>query len=597
MSAALPGRRWFVTFTDVRTLTSEQRIIAAQRAHDAYDIPLPHLAFWNYDPCPAHEVITHGCSHCGVLLGRHQRVGSAWMYLAGSGFLADSVGLGKTVTTVTVLAMLCETGEINEGRVVIVVKAAAVEQWKTEIGRMVPALQVITATGEDTPAQRITKYLDPWHVCIISPQTLAGGKGAKRTRKGDLQHLLQFDLSMVIYDDTDAMRNHGNLQAHAIKKLCAHAPRAYGLHGTPLQKRLTELHSFLEPVGGLEAFGNLARFKFNHVKQGAIYFYTVGLVCADDHLTPPPARRCRYRPEGAVAECGKPCWPDPRHRTVRRQVAKEIGVIHPETLKAKLHQLVLRRTAADVDDMALPAIQLNKVWLEPTAQQKARYAEVRQHVLRMLKESGEEISHVAAMAQYMRAWQICSGLASLDERDSVGSSVKLNWLLDRVTGDLSEEKVVGFINFTPNIKAMSERLTAADVGHVIIWGPESSARLREERRVRFRDDPECRVLLGTSSIEQSLDLQCSRHMVCCDTIPNPARMEQLGGRVKRAGSAYETVYMHMLLLRGTMEEGFLPLLEREQALADLVWDEQSPLFAALSPRQLLELVVAGGPGS
>lgn len=579
-------------FTDVRTIPQADRYARALRAHDAYDIPLPHLSFWNYDPCDAHAVITPGCMHCGVTLRRHQRTGIVWMYLAMRGLLADSVGLGKTAEILGVLALMCETGEINDGRIVIVCRAAAVGQWRDEINRMVPVLNVMCADG--TPRQRRAKYMAPWHVCVISPNTLAGGKGHKRARPGDIEILRQFPVGTVVYDDTDAMRNPTNRQAWAVKKLCQDARRAYGVHGTPLQKRLTELWSFLEPLGGPEVLGSLLQFRHRFVKQGATYFYQQAMVCPDDHLSPMPHRRCQYRPEGATVICGKPCHPDEQHRKVVRTVAKEIGILpdQVENFKALIHPLVLRRTAADVDDVSLPAVQPHHVWLEPTPAQKHRYDEVKQGVLRQLKEEGEEVSHAVALGQFTRCRQICSGLASLDERDTPGSSAKLDWVVDKLTGDLSQEKVVAFVYFTPNVRALSARLAAAGIGHEVIMG-NTSKPARDAARIRFRDDPACKVLIGTTSIEQSLNLQCARHMICVDMILNPARMEQLSGRVRRIGSAYATVYIHMLFLHLPMEEGLLALLEQEQALADMVWDETSQLFNSLTSRQMLELMAYG----
>lgn len=578
---------------DARSIPAEQRHTAALRAHAAYDIPLPELAYWNSGPCQEHTELTRGCPRCGVELHRHQRVGATWLYLVMKGLLADSVGLGKTAQLLTVLAFMCETGEINEGRVVVVCRAAAVGQWKDEINRMVPILNVMTATG--TRAQRRAKYLDHWHVAVVSPNTLAGGKGTKRTIDGDIEILREFPISTVIYDDTDAMRNPTNRQAWAIKKLCLDATRVYGVHGTPLQKRLTELWSFLEPLGGTQVLGSQLQFRHRYVKQGATYFYQSGLVCEDDHLTPPPHRRCQHRPEGVERVCGKPIHPDPQHRKVRRSVAKEIGILPDKVdeFKAVIKPLVLRRTASDIDDVTLPEISMSHVWLDPTPAQKKRYGEIREGVLRLLREEGESVSHMTAMAKFMRGWQVCSGLASLDGKDSAGSSAKLDWVVDKLTGDLADEKVVCFIQFTDNVQVLSDRLTAQGVGHVLIWGRENNPQLRHERMVRFRDDPACRVLVGTTSIEQSLNLQAARHLICVDTILNPARMEQLAGRVRRDGSAFLTVFVHMLLLRGTMEEGFLPLLEQEQALADTVWDETSQLFDTLSARQLLELVAYG----
>jgi SNF2 family DNA or RNA helicase len=576
-------------FTDVRTLPPEDRYQRALRAHDAYDVDLPRLAYWNYDPCSRHQELTPGCAHCGVNLRRHQRIGAAWLYLAGRGLLADSVGLGKSAQVLALLAMMCETGEINDGRVVIVCRAAAVGQWRDEINRMVPSLLVITADG--TPAKRRAKYMEPWHVAVISPNTLAGGKGTKRSRPGDIEILRQFPMQVVVYDDTDAMRNPTNRQAWAIKKLCSDSRRAYGVHGTPLQKRLTELWSFLEPLGGPQVLGSQLQFKHRFVKQGATYFYQQAMVCEDDHLSPMPHRKCQWRPEGAPRVCGKPCWPDTQHRKVVRTIAKEIGILPGmvEDFKQRIHPLVLRRTAADVDDVSLPAIQPSHVWLEPTAAQRTRYDEVRQGVLRQLKEEGEEVTHAVALARFTRARQVCSGLASLDGRDSASASAKLDWVVDKLEGDLAAEKVVVFVQFTPNVTALSQRLTKAGIGHEVIMG-DTPKPVRDRARIRFRDDPDCHVLIGTTSIEQSLNLQCARHMICVDVIINPARMEQLAGRVRRIGSAYETVYVHFLFLSGTLEEGFLALLEQEQALADTVWDETSQLFDTLSARQMLELV-------
>jgi hypothetical protein len=79
-------------------------------------------------------------------------------------------------------------------------------------------------------------------------------------------------------------------------------------------------------------------------------------------------------------------------------------------------------------------------------------------------------------------------------------------------------------------------------------------------------------------------------MICMDTLLNPARMEQLAGRLRRDGSRYGTVYVHNLRCLDTQEEGYDSLLEREQALIDHVWDEESELFEALTPLQLLQLI-------
>jgi superfamily II DNA/RNA helicase len=130
---------------------------------------------------------------------------------------------------------------------------------------------------------------------------------------------------------------------------------------------------------------------------------------------------------------------------------------------------------------------------------------------------------------------------------------------------------------------------------VVLWSSETGAELRDERVRRFTADPSCRVLIGTTTIARSLNLQAARHLVAVDTVLNPKLMTQVAGRIRRRGSAFSTVFFHQMLALGTQEEGYLPLLRREQALSDAVWSETGELFGGLSPRDMLAMI-AGSPG-
>jgi SNF2 family DNA or RNA helicase len=251
---------------------------------------------------------------------------------------------------------------------------------------------------------------------------------------------------------------------------------------------------------------------------------------------------------------------------------------------------VLRRNPEDITDVDLPALSPNEVWLDLYPAQRRRYEELRQGVLRIVKAGGQEIRRVKAVALYTYGMAVCAGLTALGDPDGPGTSVKLDWVEQALTGDLEDEKVVVFCKFTRTVQTLSERLTRHGVGHVIIWGREPDKTERLNRQNRFWDDPNCRVLIGTEAIEQSLNLQVARHLICVDQLLNPARMQQLAGRIRRDGSSHRTVYVHNLLTRDTQEEGILDMLQREQALADHVWGESNELYEALSPLALLQLI-------
>jgi SNF2 family DNA or RNA helicase len=589
-----------LTVTDIRLFSDDGRAAAAWRAHEAEDFELPRMKWFNSAPCPAHGELGEDplCQKCGIELRRHQRTGTMWMYAASHSLLADIVGSGKTAVIAGVLALCKETGELGpDNRAVVVCQAAAVGQWARELRRFLPGITVLAA-DQGTPAKRVAAYSGTWEVVVVSGRTFAsaGKVTGDNYRPGDVDRLLEFPVGILIYDDLDEMRSLTTKTFSAVMRMAQHCGRVHGLHGTPLQKRLHELYAFLGPVGGRDIFGSGMWFRQRYVSTKPAYFHQRANVCPDDHLTLPPYRRCQVMVNGR--KCLKPCFPDPTHRKLLRRVNQDIGIkehMLPE-FQRKIAPVVLRRVATDMDDVNLPEVQHNPVWLELSPQQKKRYAELRTGVLRRLRDTGVEITQVEAAAAFVRGAQICSGLAALDDGKDI--SVKLDWVEDKIIGDLAEDKCACFIYFRENVRAMSARLEKHGVGHVILWSEETDPRERDRRILAFQTDPAIRVILGTTTMERSLNLQAARHLIAVDTILNPARMEQVVGRVKRQGSAHSLKIFHQLFASGTQEDGYLDLLRAEQAMADAVWDEAQGVYSVpqLGPRSLMKLVATGQSG-
>ena len=400
------------------------------------------------------------------------------------------------------------------------------------------------------------------------PARCTGAHGQKHKRDGDVALLESFPVGMLFYDDIDPMRNSFTETSVAINRMAAQCTRVNGAHATPTQKRLSELWSFLQPLGGRSVLGSLDYFEVKYAGPTSKVILTR----------------------------------DSKDRTGRRAVRKRVATgtlitANPRKaaeFRALIHPLVLRRTAKDIDgDVAMPAVQYNPVFLDLNPRQRTRYEELRRGTLRRLKESGEVVTQTEAAAAFTHGWQICSGLAALDEGPAADDSCKFDWTMDLLTGDLADEKAVVFVYFKRNVAALAQRLQAEGIDGVLMWSAETDKRERARRLERFREDPACRVLIGTTTIEASLNLQVSRQLIAVDTILNPARMAQLVGRVARVGSAYPTVYVHHLLARGTQEDAYLPMLRREGEISDVVWGEKESLFTALSPRQIMRLVAYG----
>lgn len=502
------------------------------------------------------------CRKCGILFRSHQRKGIAWMYMKKQGLLADSMGLGKTAELGGLIAMLIETGELSlardrsdrfggMGRAIVVPRSAALYQWHAELLRMMPGLNVVVAEG--TRAQRTQLYLQPWQVLLIGPEMI----------RRDHEMLERFDLSLLVTDDVDQLRNRDTDTSYVLDRLGGRGTEKMGpgtdryfiASGTPLQKKLPELHSILDRVGGEDILGDQEIFLRRHVRRETVREFN--------------------------SKTG---------REEKREVI--VGYRNLNTLKRQIAPLVLRRLASDLNDVSLPTIQPNDVYLDLYPAQRKKYEELRKGVIQILKADGggTQVKRVEALAKIHYGAAICAGLAALGEDDRPGTSVKMDWIMDALTGDLSGEKVVLFANLKHSVRAIQYRLREAKIGFVTVWGEERDKAARAAAQERFWSDPNCRVLIGTKAIEQSLNLQVARHLINMDIILNPSRMQQLAGRIRRDGSVYSQVYVHNLLTHNTQEARYMPLLEREQALADFIWDENNQLFNALDPNALLQLI-------
>lgn len=529
-------------------LPTQKRAAVAKKLRTVKDINLPDLEFFNSSPCAKHTDLDPACQQCGVVFRQHQRVGVAWMYTAGVGLLADSVGTGKTIQAAGTTAVIKQAGELREGgKILVVCRPGAVPQWEMQLNRLLKDTKVIV--GDGAKQKRRQKYLaNDWEIVVMGYQMLIN----------DLEQLdLSFDFQAVFVDDVDPLRNGDTATAYAINRISRKSPHIYILTGTPLQKRLQDLYNVLQPLNVRDILGSPVTFERRYLQKELV---------------------------DEISSTGKV--------STKRKV---VGYQNLGEFKDKISHLTLRRTAEDIDDVDLPAVIPTNVFLEPYKLQMDKYKELQKGVLRIIKDQGQEVKRATAIARFLYGAQICGGLAVLGEPDRPNTSVKLDWVEDKLTGDLSDEKVVVFINFRNGVRALQARLDRAGISYETIWGENRNNADRFAAQQRFWNDPDCKVLIGTTSIEQSLNLQIARHLINVDMIMNPSRMEQLAGRIRRDGSKFKSVYVHNLLTVGTQEERYLPALEREQALIDHIWDSRSELFDALSPLAMLQMI--GGSGA
>lgn len=511
----------------------------------AKDIKFPPLRYWNYDACRWHDEPKVDCEYeaCGGDLFTHQRVGITWLYLNKRGILADVPGAGKTNHILGLCALLKERSELT-GRAIVVCQPGAVLQWRNEAARWTPRLNVEVGLGDRS--QRVQRYAGNWDVLVIGYQMLLR----------DLEVVCRIQPDVIVSDDVDPLRNEVTATHRAINRVGRNASRAVVINATPLQIRLQEMYNSSVLVGGTEIFGSLRAFERRYVRQEATSVFNM-------------------------------------HTGKRMKKFTTVGYKNGTEYREKIAPIYLRRNYDDLTDIRMPDIAPPEtVWLEMHPAQRKKYTELQEGVIELLRGNTREIKHATALTKVTYGQQICAGLPALKEADGPEASIKLDWLMEKLTHDWYDQKIIVFIKNVGMIAALEKRCAKEKIGVAKFWGQgrEAKMEVRAEEQKRFWDDPNCKVAIGNTAMERSLNLQVSNIVVNVDTLLNPARMHQILGRSRRAGSRHERVFTFTLLCTDSQEAGYKRVLRERQGIVDFTWGEETDLFGKLSPLELLTLI-------
>lgn len=529
---------------------------AAARVKALGDVTLPRFTVWNYEPCSHHDEPKVDCEYreCGGELFQHQRIGTTWLYFVKKGILADMTGLGKTNQILALQALLHHRDELT-GPTVIVSQPTAVEQWAEEFHRFAPGIRATAVLGD--PARRRRRYSENHDVYILGYQMMLK----------DANILGDLGIGLLVEDDVDPIRTQGTKTASTYNRLAATTERVVNINATPMQVKLQELYNTSVSVGGVEVFGSLGAFERRYVRTEA---------------KPPVVTRIkRGKNRGKI-------------RIVQQTTV--VGYQNFREFKDRFGPFYLRRRYDQISDVHIPEVLPHQTeWLDLHDAQRAKYAELQQGILRIIREQGVDVKFAQAWTRFLYGAEICSGLPAIGEADGPGQSVKLDRFMTRITGDWVSEKVVVFCSFKGSIRAMQARLQDQGIGMALFWGdtPGDSKRKQALRKVeqdRFWSDPNCRVAVGTTAIERSLNLQIARIVLNYDSLLNPQRMVQMLGRVRRVGSAHTHVLPISFMCRDTQEAKYPDVLAKRAAVFDGVFSEQGAMFQRLDAQALLDLM-------
>jgi SNF2 family DNA or RNA helicase len=468
--------------------------------------------------------LAHIREKLGFRLHPYQDDGLRFLARRGRAFLADDMGLGKTIQAIAAALVLRESAAAP--RCLVVCPASLKYQWQAEIRR---AWGEEAAVVEGRRALRSEDYRAWTSGFLILNYELV-------LRDLDLIRAVEPDL--IVLDEAHRIKNWDTKTAKAVKQL--QSPFSLILTGTPLENRLSELHSLVE---------------FLHPRA----------------LGP----RWRLLPYHAVS--------DPTGRV--------LGYEDLQVLRRRLKPFFLRRERGAVLDQ-LPAKTDNTFWTEMTPGQMRPYRRLAARVAKLLS-SGHALgpAEVRSLLQALTSMRVlCNGLAQYhwdrfepvvragvpegEEPDLKAlRSPKLEEFVD-VLEDLleqSETKIVVFSQWERMLNlaryAMSALLRRRGERTAVFHGG-LDARSRARMLEAFRTDPGFRVLLSTDAGGLGLNLQEAASVVVNLEVPwNPAVLEQRIARVHRLGQRRSVQVLHFVT-KSAIEERVRKVVESKRQLFD-----------------------------
>ncbi|MFC4909723.1 DEAD/DEAH box helicase [Actinomadura gamaensis] len=469
----------------------------------------------------------------GTTLRPYQERGVAWLSLLSQlglgAVLADDMGLGKGVQ---VLGLVAAEHRPEDGPTLVICPLSLVDNWRREIERFTPTLRVHVHHGVDRFSGDALREAATTADIVITTYAVV---------RLDAEAMRRISWRRIVADEAQHIKNRNSSQARAVRALPA--AQRIALTGTPVENRLSELHSILDFANpGL--FGSSARFK--------------------EHYSLP------------IEQTGS-----------QRAAA---------TLRRHTRPLILRRLKTDpaiIQD--LPQKRETTLACGLTAEQATLYRGVVADMLDAARRSDGTERRGIVLASLSKLKQICNHPAQfLKEGFGDGfarRSGKVARLEELLEATLTKgDKTLCFTQFAEFGFLLKAHLSERFGSEVLFLHGGLARRARERMVARFQDPDGPRIfVLSLKAGGTGLNLTAANQVVHLDRWWNPAVEEQATDRAFRIGQRRD-VQVCKLVCAGTVEERIETMIETKRALAETAVGTGEDWLADLSLDALHELV-------
>jgi len=478
----------------------------------------------------------------------------------GKTLVAYEMGLGKTPIAIAAAEELLGCKDITTA--LLVVPAALIYQWAQALAQFT-----------DLPTRTIQLKRQPIVVPAEPGLVIVDGPPKKRWRQlakcsafgenrtpdyvimsydtvvSDTRKVRRIRAGMVVLDEATAIKNFGAERTLTIKRALT-PPYRLALTGTPVENRPEDAYSIMEwaDPGVLGPFDLFEKTYIERYSNGTVARYK-NLPVLHAKLSTAMVRARRSDPDV------KPFLPDVDHATWHVDLDPTNQAMYDLMAKDLLEELSSLRNIGSFD-------------------LGAYYSGADMNAFGLGK----------AMAVQQAIEMFLDHPALLRDRDTdyirrlgqiyVTSTPKLDYLAERV-GEILEfpgNKVLIFTRWLGMLSLIGQRLPL----RCLLYQGEMTPSQKTGVVAQFAASDGPRVLISSHAGAYGTDMRMVSHLINYDLPWSGGMRSQINGRHQRASSEFAKVYIRDLIVRGTIEERKLSMLEYKQSIAAAVADGKMP---------------------
>ena len=465
------------------------------------------------------------------VLRPYQRIGFKWLktldrYKFG-GILADDMGLGKTIQIISILLDYKQSNVEHKTSIVVSPSSLSLN-WKNEIEKFAPELNVKVVRGTATERKEIIENIDKYDLVITSYDLLK--------RDIDIYKEKNYDFKFIVADEAQYLKNNNTKNAKAIKQLKAET--RFALTGTPIENSLAELWSI-----------------FDLIMPGYLFSY----------------KEFKSKYETAIV--------------------KDEDKDAMDKLKMLIEPFVLRRTKKEVLT-ELPEKTITVLNNEMEEEQRKLYlsylVQAKQELQDEISINGYEKSQIKILAALTRLRQICCHPGLFIE-DYNGGSSKLEQCIEIIEDGINAgHKILLFSSYTSMFEIIEKELEKLDIKYFKLTGA-TKVDERIELVDEFNNNPEIGVfLISLKAGGTGLNLIGADMVIHYDPWWNISAENQATDRAYRIGQK-NNVQVYKLITKDSIEEKIFELQQRKAELTDNVLSTQTTFINKLSKDDIMNL--------